>query len=238
MKNLILALMGLLVILNFNGCAQTEPIAEPITETTPAEFDAASFTTHNAEDVSVDEADFNGDGVNEKILYYKSENVVWQDQTVDSEHLLVIALEDNKWQVVKEDAFPNSNSEVLRFLRDYKVVDADNDGNKELFVQDSLERPMPAIGTYYLIAHHDSEYKFVHPPAMNNLEYLDIEAGETEIHLKSIDITDTGLEEQYAIYCEEDMEGKPMASRYSEICRDLKIEVKYTDGQLTRKGED
>ncbi|MBD3330004.1 hypothetical protein GF354_00570 [Candidatus Peregrinibacteria bacterium] len=202
---------------------------------TPGTFNASDFTPPNAQDISVQDADFNGDGISEKVLYYKSDDTVDSQSKTTNQHLLVISNENSQWQTVKEDAFANSNKAVLRFLRDHQVVDINNDGNQELLVQWSYERPMPSIGSYNIVTVINGEYKILDAPKLNNLEYLDIESGEAEMHLRSILATRNGIEENYTIYCQEDMEGKPMSNLYEKSCRELKITVTLDNGTLIRQ---
>ncbi len=197
-------------------------------------FDASDFTSPNAQDINVQDVDFDGDGSSEKVLYYKSDDTVGREIKTTNEHLSILSYRNSEWQIVKDDAFANTNQPVNRFYREQKIVDFGNDEKQELFVQWSYERPL-GIGTYYVIAFVNGEYKFLDSPRLNELQYLDVTKGETEMYLTAVAVSSNGIEESYTIYCKEDLEGKPMSNRYEKSCRDIKLMVTLENENLKRQ---
>ena len=197
-------------------------------------FNASDFTPQNAHDIKVQDVDFDGDGSSEKVIYYKSDDAVGSESKTTNQHLVILAYKDAKWQVVKEDTFANSNVAGLRFLLDQKVIDFGNDRKQELFVQWAPERPL-GIGTYYVVALVNGEYKFLDSPTLNELEYLDAAKGETEMHLTTVAPSSDGIKESYDIFCENDLKGKPMSDRYEKSCRNLDLQVIFNNGTLKRQ---
>ena len=221
MKKTVLAFLSISA-LTLVGCTQV------------ATFNASDFTPQNAQDIKVQDIDFNGDNSPEKVVYYKSDDTVESESKTTNQHLVLIAYKDAKWQVVKEDAFANSNVAGLRFLLDQKVIDLGGDRKQELFVQWAPERPL-GIGTYYVAASINGEYKFLDSPALNELEYLDAAKGETEMQLAAVTPSSDGIKESYSIFCENDLKGKPMSDRYEKSCRNLDLQVTFNNGILKRQ---
>jgi len=228
MKKTFLILLTLSALI-LTGCQQSVNV-----DSNAAIFDASKFTPANAEDVSIEDIDMNGDGISEKVLYYKSDDTVGHKSKTSNQHLVILSYQDSEWNIIIDDAFANSNVAGLRFLKEFYVIDLKSDGKQELFVQWSFERPL-GIGNYYLIAFVDGEYKFLDSPELNELAHLRIQDGEAEIILKSLDATPNGINEDYSIYCEEDLENKAMVNRYEESCRQLKLTVNLNNGSLERQ---
>jgi hypothetical protein len=221
MKKAVWALLSI-VALTLVGCTQV------------ATFNVSDFTPQNAQDIKVQDVDFDGDGSPEKVVYYKSDDTVGFESKRTNEHLVILAYKDAKWQIVKEDAFVNSNVAGLRFLIDQKVIDFGSDKKQELFVQWAPERPL-GIGTYYVVAFVNGEYKFLNSPTLNELEYLDTAKGEKEIYLTAVAPSSNRIKESYTIFCENDLKGKPMSDRYGKSCRQLDLTVTFYNGILKRQ---
>ncbi|OGH65881.1 MAG: hypothetical protein A3B90_03195 [Candidatus Magasanikbacteria bacterium RIFCSPHIGHO2_02_FULL_41_13] len=197
-------------------------------------FDVSSSIPPDARDVNVQDIDFSGDGKPEKVVYYKNDQTVNRESTTTFQHLVLFGENNSKWQVIREDAFANNNTTVERILADYKVIDFGNDGKQELFVQWSPERPL-VIGTYYIVALVNGEYKFIDEPMLNQLEYLNVTNDEVEMYLVSVTPTKDGVKESYDIYCKKDLEGKSMADRYAISCRSIVLTSSFQGGTLMRQ---
>lgn len=164
------------------------------------EFNSSHFLPKNAKDVKEFELDINGDGQKENVVFYKSDDVILDNQSRTNQHLKVYQLQNNQWQVIKEDIAANNNVGEERFIRKVEVIDIDADNKQELLVVTQVGRRYSML-RYYVFGLHNAKYQDL--PI--NKVYLDYEKylqnEETGVRLTDVSVTlDGQLLTRYEVF--------------------------------------
>lgn len=153
-------LMLILVILN--GCSLSSEIDDSL------DGDSQDLVPLSVTKVVEYMADFEGDGVKERVIYYKNQDQVEknaeEDKFVLHEHIEVYGIRNDEWELKYEVVFPNDSyqawppkEEGQEFVMGYKVdpritefvkiVDVGNDAKEELFIVTDVKDEYLLVGS-------------------------------------------------------------------------------------------
>ena len=201
------------------------PIPSEVSSRTPA-FDVSAHVLPRATDIVVQDVDFEGDGIFEKVVYYNSLDDIGEQVYRSHIHLRVFAWQEGKWNVIKDDRGRVGVSE----LGMPHVIDMGSDGKQEMFAQKCTGRH--CAPRYYVFGLWEGEYAdWPIPKAYLNQDIYK-EPGDTFIHLRKVERlpAGSGFLESYDVYCEEKLWGTASFGTDDAVCRHFEVSITYRDG--------
>ncbi len=212
------------------------PGPQNIVEESIPPFVAASYLLPRSKDMSVQDIDFEGDGIQEKILYYTSFDNLGDEEYAENQHISVYKWQDSEWLLIKEDVARRGNTVAVDTSISFpEVIDLGEDNKQEMYVQKCSGRY--CAPRYYVFGLWEGEYTDWPIPKgyLNAEDYL--HEGDTFIHLNRIEYLSaiSGFTEQYDVYCEKKIWGMVDFGTDKAVCRSFTLEVNFVEGVFTTR---
>lgn len=177
----------------------------------------------NLREIRIQNADFNGDGTDEKIISFVSDDELFMGETRINGHLKII---DDAGKILKEDIAPQGKGLYHpSVFETIEVLDFGNDGNEELFVK--RRNPIDEAtedDKYYVFGFVNGEFTdyAISKGYLHTDEYVECEENTGKLNLYTATPSPKGILEEYYYYDHCDEKGK-----------DLEIFQRYKNGEFT-----
>ena len=172
--------------------------------------------------------DFEGDGINEEVLYYKSTDDIGNEELRINRHLDVYKLVDGKWTTIKEDIAAITNAAVDSDIVSVEVVDLGNNGEQEIFVEKRGGKNLK----YYIFGFQNGEYIDLPIPKgyIRSDEYL--QEREAQLLFMGVSVDSTGVNEYYNVICENTNIPMVEINTDQAACRQFNLFLEYRNGEF------
>ncbi len=197
-------------------------------------FNPEKYAPASAEEVTNIQLDMDGDGENEQVLAFKNEEKFDGDQTRTKQYLRVLKRQQRDWVVMLERSFNNDNHTLVESLRDFEVVNFDNDEKKELYFYYAPYRAQ-GYGDFGVWGFKEGKFQKMTIPEINTFALpTGLAADDVENLVRSeVIFSDNGMVESYQLPCRQqnrESEAEPI-----EYCGTYSWNLLYDNGSFVRE---